>query len=204
MPHPTVGDAAFSQKSPAKWPCVRVSYLGTPFGKRPDMTRGWVLAMMLGVAACGGSSESDIPDPSPEDNLTAKKTTIDDGSFDLVSAPGRSHDPIFCEHYFSLRLFNGAKGASAQFDPQLKNCDGEELGHSSDPDVYVLHEVSKDACGGRVLEGTVPWGGAVTRTLRVTDNRKACGKTDARVTAEDLRTLRGETNSVAKYYSIDK
>jgi hypothetical protein len=160
-----------------------------------------VLALPLLALACGGATS----DASASDDADFTQTHVDAGSFSMTERAGAQLSTIFCDHYMQLELKNGAKGAVATFEGGITQAcrdGGEELPPSQHVS-YPLREVSKDACGGRVLEGTAPWGGAVTRTLRIRDDRKACGSPSARLVVEDRRTYKGETNLVATYYSVD-
>lgn len=179
----------------------------------------------LSLVACGGSSSSEAftdegaLERRGNGNGTSASTTtsVEAGSFAMLAGPPVHSLPGFgCRHYMRLELYSDRNGAAATFEAALDSadpsdmdedgaCGGEELPHGTGK-TYVLHEVSKNDCGARVLEGTVNWtdNGAVTRTLRITDNRKAtCGTREAKIKLEESRALRGESNPIETYYSVD-
>lgn len=182
-----------------------------------------VSILALALSACGGSTSDDASDDSALERrrnggtTTPATTTVEPGSFPMLAGrPVRTLPGFGCRHYMRLELYGDANGAAASFEAALDSsdpqdmepdgsCGGEQLPGGTGK-TYVLHEVSKDDCGVRVLEGTVDWteSGAVTRTLRITDNRKAtCGTREARIKLEESRALRGESHLVETYYSVD-
>jgi hypothetical protein len=181
---------------------------------------GLALLLATVLAGCGGSTSTDPPSTDSEGALGSRRsttrTTIEEEDIAMLPGePGQQLAPFGCRHYMALGLYNGDDGAAATFDARLDSadrrdmegggCGGEEL-PPSDRAEYVLHEVSKDRCGARVLEGTIEWSdsGRVTRTLRVHDSRKTtCGTPEARVVVEELRALDGDSHLVETYYSVD-
>ena len=166
-----------------------------------------------GAAAAEGELGRSTPPSS------TAKTSVDNGEFPMLAGPPvHSLDPFGCRHYMELTLSTTATdGAVAKFfgkldsanpgDMEFDNCGGEQLPRV-DGTKYVLHEVSKNDCNSRVLEGTVVWtdSGRVTRTLRIHDNRKATctsGKALPRIVLEELRALDGESHLVETYNSVD-
>lgn len=179
------------------------------------LTLSILLASTL-VTGCvtDGSEAGDSSTPSADgksDGATAA-TTVTSGTFAMLTSPGLALSPFGCRHYMELNLFNSAHRATATFEAALDSddpadmdadgCGGEEFPHATGLR-YRLLEVSHDECGGRVLEGTVKWttSGRVTRTLRIHDNRKACGHPEADIVLEELRALDGESNLVETYFN---
>lgn len=143
--------------------------------------------------------------------------SLEEGTFAMLAGgPGQQLDPIGCRHYMKLRILSGSKGARATFEGALDSadpsemdsdgsCGGEELPKPTGIE-YPLKEVSSDNCGHHVYEGTAKWSdsGRVTRTLRITDARKAtCGDKKARITLQESRALDGDSHVVETYYSVD-
>ncbi|MDB4934948.1 MAG: hypothetical protein JWP87_1920 [Labilithrix sp.] len=167
--------------------------------------------LLLGLMACSGGT-SDAPAVAGDEPELREKA-LPAGDFAMVEQAGGTLSPFGCRHYMNLHV----TAAQAVLDPRLDSadpadmdpdgsCGGEELPRNS-ASTYPVHFVEKSACGAMIYEGTIKWtdSGKVTRTLRLTDNRKAtCADAKARVVAAITSSYQGSTNPIATYYSVDR
>jgi hypothetical protein len=166
------------------------------------------------MVACGGTSDGSA---AAGDEPELREKTLAAGDFAMLEEPGRQLSPFGCRHYMNLHVASIGAAPQAVLDPRLDSanradmdsdgsCGGEELPRNS-ASTYPLHFVERSTCGASVYEGTIKWtdSGKVTRTLRLTDNRKAtCADAKARLVAAITSSYQGETHPITTYYSVDR
>ena len=195
---------------------TRVKLYALPAGL---LSAGLLLVTLGPVAGCAdehAAAPAPAADDAETDDLKGLATNVVPGTFAMVTGgAGQTLPSIGCRHYMGLKIA-GKGGASTTFEAKLDaadpafedpdgSCGGEELGAPTGLK-YPLKQLSKDGCGGRVFESTVPWSdsGRLTRTLRIHDNRAStCAKGHAKIELEEFRTLDGDRNLVETYYSVD-
>lgn len=164
-------------------------------------SRTVLLSFVTAVFAVACRAES-TPEATAGGELNS--VSIEEGQFDMSEQEGWHHATFRCEHYLALELENGPRGPFASFEGAINEAcrDGGEQLAAPTGHEYLLREVETDECGSVVYEGSVPWTDAVTRTLRIHDNRR-CATATSRIVLEESRTLRGETGKITTYYSAD-